>query len=389
MGTSRKAAALAAVTAVASVVLWPGVPAYADRVRNAEWHIKFLDLPTAQRITKGAGVTVAVVDSGISPHPDLKGNLKKGTDILSGGDGIGQKDTSGHGTSMAGIIAGHGRGANDGVLGIAPEADLLPVKVLSDEDNRDGLPAGIAWAAKAGADVINVSGAGIQSRDLNEAIARSVKADAVVVAAAGNKADVLLFAYPAAMPDVLAVGAIDQNGKLASFSRTGEKVGICAPGVDVASTGLNGKYLLNNGTSAATAVVSGAAALVRAKFPELSAPEVVHRLTATADDFGTPGKDDQCGYGVLNVVKALTAEVPPLPVGATSTGSSTAPDTSAAPNTATSTAPEKKPDAEAASRSRPATSTLASVAGIGALVLGFAVVAAFRVARIRRRHSSR
>ncbi|GAA1588140.1 type VII secretion-associated serine protease mycosin [Actinoplanes couchii] len=381
-------AALAAVTAIASAVLWPGVPAYADKVRNAQWHIKFLDLAEAQRITKGAGVKVAVIDTGVAPHPDLRGNLKKGIDVASG-RGNGQTDADGHGTSMAGIIAGRGQGPNDGVLGIAPEAEILPIKAMGavkqgGDFQGDEVAEGIAWGVKLGAGVINASLAGTPSRPLNEAIAQAVEADTLIVAAAGNKTDVLIFAYPAALPDVLAVGAIDKNGKLAKFSRTGEKVALCAPGADVASTGLNGGYLLNNGTSAATAVVSGAAALVRAKFPGLSAKEVAHRLTATADDYGTPGKDEECGYGVLNVVKALTADVPPLTATAAPStgGSAPAVDGSAAPSTPPVTN-------EAAPEAKSSNSVLGPVAGIGVAVVALIALIAFGVARIRRRDARR
>jgi subtilisin family serine protease len=96
------------------------------------------------------------------------------------------------------------------------------------------------------------------------------------------------------------------------LSVTGEAVAIAAPGVDIYSTSTNNNYSKGSGTSAATAIVAGAAALVRSKYPELSAHEVVHRLTATATDKGTPGRDEQYGYGVLNLVAALTADVPPL-----------------------------------------------------------------------------
>jgi subtilisin family serine protease len=112
---------------------------------------------------------------------------------------------------------------------------------------------------------------------------------------------------------------VDQNGAHASVSVAGPQVVLAAPAVDIVSTGLQHSYRKANGTSDATAIIAGAAALVRAKFPDLSAAEVVHRLTATADDKGPPGRDDEYGYGVLNIVKALTADVPPLAPGSPST----------------------------------------------------------------------
>nr|GID90003.1 hypothetical protein Ade03nite_89270 [Actinoplanes derwentensis] len=162
---------------------------------------------------------VAVLDSGTSAHTDLKRNLQKGTDTVAGGDGSGRVDSQGHGTQMAGIIAGHGHGSGDGVIGIAPEAKVVPVKVIGGRDNGAGLVAGIKWATEAGVGVINVSASAVLSRGLITAVAGAVDADTVVVASSGNKAKDLLFAYPAAIPEVLAVGAVDRNGGFGRFLR--------------------------------------------------------------------------------------------------------------------------------------------------------------------------
>jgi type VII secretion-associated serine protease mycosin len=344
-----------------------------------QWHTRYLNINQAHKITKGSGVTVAVVDSGIYRHQDLVRNLKKGTDTVAGGDGSGQVDNDGHGTNMAGIIAGHGHNTDDGVLGIAPESSLIPVKSIGAQDNGLGLEDGIKWAAKAGADVINVSTGGPRSRGIEEAIAAAVKADAVVVSAAGNRSQTLRLDYPAAMPEVLAVGATDRNGKVADFSLTGPAVRICAPGVEIVTTDINDKYGKGSGTSEATAVVSGAAALVRAKFPELSAAEVVHRLTATADDNGPPGRDEQCGYGVLNVVKALTADVPPLNPSGNGGSASPTPASSVE-----GSAPSALGASPAVAAPEPAGSNLPLFAGIGAAVVALGTVLAFLVRRRRR-----
>jgi type VII secretion-associated serine protease mycosin len=376
---TKKAATVAAIAVIASTTIYPQSAAYADKVRDAQWYINALNLPEAHRTTRGNGVKVAVIDSGVFPHSDIKRNLKNGTDTVPGGDKSGRTDTEGHGTQMAGIIAGHGQGGNRGVLGIAPEADLIPVKATGAGDNGRGVPSGIEWAAAAGAGVINVSAGIAPSRVLNEAITATVEADAVVIAAAGNKSDTLTFGYPAAMPEVLAVGAVDKNGKVANFSVTGEKVGICAPGVDIVAPGPDEKYLRSSGTSEAAAVVSGAAALVRAKYPRLSAQDVIHRLTATADDNGPPGRDEQCGYGVLNIVKALTADVPPLgPSGAVGSATPTAASSAGA-----SVSPGAGGSADGAS-SEPAGSGLPLVAGIGAAVVAMGTVLGFLVRRRRR-----
>ncbi|MDI6099741.1 S8 family serine peptidase [Actinoplanes sp. NEAU-A12] len=377
----RAAAFSSIIIAAVAITIYPSCPAYADKVRETQWHVGYLQLAQAHRITKGAGVTVAVADTGVYPHKDLAKNLKKGIDTVPGGNGTGQLDENGHGTQMAGLIAGHGRNTDDGIIGIAPSANLVPIKSAGAIDRGPGLEPGIKWAAESGADVINVSAATIASRAMNEAIAAAIRADAVVVAGSGNKSKNLTFGFPAAIPEVLAVGAIDRNGKVADFSVTGSKVGICAPGEDIVSADRNDQYYKGSGTSNSTAIVSGAAALVRAKFPELSAPEVIHRLTATATDNGPPGRDDECGYGVLNIVKALTADVPPLnaPGG---TGSA-APTVSSSP--AGSSAPAGTGSSvDAAPPSEPSSSNLPAIAGIGGAVLAVGAILALLIRRQRR-----
>jgi subtilisin family serine protease len=125
------------------------------------------------------------------------------------------------------------------------------------------------------------------------------------------------------------VGAVDRTREHASFSVPGDAVQICAPGVDMETTGRKGTYVVSRGTSDSTAVVSGAAALVRSKFPDLTAPQVIDRLTSTATDIGPPGRDEECGFGLLNIVKALTADLPSA--GGSSPPADSAPTAAAAP----------------------------------------------------------
>ena len=362
----------AAAALSASVVLCtPAAPALADAPRDAEWHLKYLRSSEALKITQGAGVIVGVVDTGTFPHADIRNNLLKGKDIQSGGDGTGQVDRDGHGTQMAALIAGHGHSRSAGVLGIAPQAKILPVRDVDAQEKAGSsdIGKGIAWAVDHGAEVVNVSAATGPSFELQDAISRAKDSDVVVIAGAGNKSKSSIFAYPAAMPGVLAVGAVDREGKHADFSVTGSRVGICAPGVEIISAEPENGYVKVDGTSAATAIVSGAAALVRAKFPSLSAAEVVHRLEATANDTGPAGRDDECGFGVLNIVKALTADVPPLsssPSATTTTPTTTSPtETAAAP-------PQQRSDNS-------------NTTAITALVVGILAAAAFVVFLVLRR----
>ena len=188
--------------------------------------------------------------------------------------------------------------------------------------------------------------------------------DVLVVAAVGNKEQDVVAAYPAAMPGVLAVGASDRAGKPADFAVTSKAVQICAPGVEIEGAYLNNKYWNGNGSSQATAIVSGAAALIRAKFPDLSAQDVIHRLTATADDNGPPGRDEKCGYGVLNIVKALTANIPPL-----QTASSGPPPAGAAPSASAVAAPNSQKASGSGSAVIGALAVAILVGGLAALLV--------------------
>jgi type VII secretion-associated serine protease mycosin len=300
--------------------------ASADQVRDDQWHLRFLNVAEAQRITKGDGVTVAVIDTGVQLHPALSGNVLAGTVVDPASSGDGRADRIGHGTAMAGLIAAHGTGQNAGALGIAPRAKILPItdNVSSVQGSNELTAAAINWAVAHGADVISISSGGGPSSSLRAAVATALEADVVVVAAVGNRPGASAVQFPAFYPGVVAVGATDRNGNLAAISTTGRGVVITAPGVDIVSTGLNGKYRTGTGTSDSTAIVSGAVALIRSKYPDLPAAEVVHRLEATATDKGPPGLDEQYGYGVLNLVAALTADVPPLtPSPSAGAGSST------------------------------------------------------------------
>ncbi|MDG4786379.1 S8 family serine peptidase [Micromonospora sp. WMMD1102] len=292
-----------------------GAPAaLADAARDRQWHLRALDVADAHRISQGAGVVVAVVDTGVrADHKDLTGNILPGVDVTGAGTD-GRQDTNGHGTAMAGLIAGHGHGPGnaDGVLGIAPEAKILPVRSSRTKVGAgDDLPRAIREAVRRKARVLSLSLAAGAGEALKQAVEEAQAADIILVAAVGNRPDDAFVAYPAAYPGVLAVGASGRDGKIAPISVTGDKVGLVAPGVDIASTSRTGAYQVSDGTSDATAIVAGAAALVRAKYPELSAAEVIHRLTATATDRGPRGHDPEYGHGVLNLVEALTADVAP------------------------------------------------------------------------------
>ncbi|MEN3612589.1 type VII secretion-associated serine protease mycosin [Plantactinospora sp. ZYX-F-223] len=378
--TSRRARAAVALLCATAVAVLPAAPAHADQTRRNQWHLSYLKVAEAHRVSQGAGVTVAVIDSGVDPHPDLRNNLLPGTTTYAGGSGDGRRDSDpgGHGTGMAGLIAAHGRGTN-GALGIAPRAKLIPIQDGEGEGgNANDLARGIEWATSKKVDVISVSATAGGTPKLREAVEAALKANIVVVAGVGNRPGNFLVGFPAGFSGVLAVGATDQRGDHAEISVTGSRVAIVAPGVDIYSTSVDGGYRKTTGTSDSTAIVAGAAALVRSKFPDLSAEEVVHRLTATADDKGAPGRDEEYGYGVLNLVKALTADVPPLE-------GSADPSASAAPSPSQTQAGNAAPEPE--NRSNVGSTILIGVL-VALVVLGL-LVTLLVVLLMRRRQQPR
>lgn len=292
---------LAPLFAATLVVLTPAGTAHADGIRAQQWALDAMHTDEAWATTKGKGVTVAVLDTGVDDqHPDLAGNVLPGKDMIGFGASRGDRPWARHGTAMAGIIAGHGHGAGeaDGVLGIAPEAKILPVRVILEEgdpsrakarDTRgNALAEGIRWAADHGADVINLSlgddsDAAHPEAAEDEAVQYALERGAVVVASAGNggeKGDHI--SYPAAYPGVIAATAVDRYGTRAAFSTRHWYATVAAPGVDVVIADPDRQYYEGWGTSAASAFVSGAAALIKAVHPDLTPAQVKRLLEDSA-----------------------------------------------------------------------------------------------------------
>ena len=346
-------AARVVVLVLVLLALTPAAPARAETVRGLAWHLDALRIGQAHGVTRGAGVTVAVIDSGVhADHPDLRGQVLAGTGIGSDASSDGRTDTDkrgGHGTAMAGIIAGRGGGDNR-MLGIAPQAKILPVSLGPDADSAE-IAEGLRWAVDKGAKVVNISLASGEAppQHLVDAVRYALGRDVVIVVGAGNVAETgSTVGSLATIPGVVVVGATDRAGQLWSGSTTGAAVSLGAPGARIISTMVpevspNG-YGVSDGTSSATAMVSGAAALVRAKHPQLDAGNVVNRLVRTADDKGAAGRDPQFGFGIVNPVAALTATVPtvtanPLGVPAEDpSGSASGRDPAAAPGDGSSDA---------------------------------------------------
>nr|BFE62487.1 type VII secretion-associated serine protease mycosin [Dactylosporangium thailandense] len=306
-----------AAAATVLALLATGGPAAADNVRAREWHVSALGLTEAHKSSQGDGVVVAVMDTGVdTKHAELAGAVLPGKGFGEGNVSDGRSDSVGHGTAVAGLIAGRGLPGGGGVLGVAPRALILPLQTLRGDDGL-GVPGflaeGIDWAVDNGAKVICVAGGTTQDEQVQEAVDRALRADVVVVAAVGNLPRQTTVAFPASLPGVLAVGGTDRDGEHAPVSVTGPQTQVAAPATDIISTGLDGNYTVSTGTSDATAIVAGVVALVRARYPGLSGAEVVRRITATAVDKGAPGRDDEFGFGIVDPVAALTADVRPLP----------------------------------------------------------------------------
>lgn len=280
-----------------------------DPARSLQWGLDRLSAESAWTATRGAGVVVAVVDTGVERHPDLGGRVLAGVDLLvAGGDGT--QDANGHGTHVAGIVAATADNGMGGA-GLAPEASILPVRVLDASGSgwTSTIAKGVIAAADGGADVINLSlGSPTDDPVLARAVAYAVSRDAVVVSASGNsRLDGDPVHYPAAYPGVLAVAATGRDDVSGSFSSTGAHLKLAAPGVEVVSTDLGGRYARRTGTSMAAPFVSAAAALLRSASPTSSAGEVSAALTSTAADLEAAGVDHQTGYGMVGPVPALCA----------------------------------------------------------------------------------
>ena len=335
------------------------------------WAQKRLGFDRAWPITQGAGVTVAVIDSGVDiQQPQMKLiSYVSPTVVTAGGAGPGNtRDCIGHGTGVAGIIAAP-KLLKVGFMGVAPQARIMPIKVTN-EDSGHISPAfiaqGIDAAIAAHVQVINISLATNSNvAVLKAAIDRAEAADIVVVAASNERDNAQRTAYPAAYPTVLAVAATDGEDNAADFSATGSYVDIAAPGQDIDKPAPISGYTPQDGTSFAAPFVSGTVALVRAAHPELTAAQVRARLEATADPpAGISVPSDRLGYGIVNPYLAVTA---------------------VRDDSATSPPPAKQQAIPPAAPRVPPDRHLQHLAlGVGTILLGLAILAGLCTAVIRR-----
>jgi membrane-anchored mycosin MYCP len=349
--SAAKAMSLGSAIAVLASLMLAG-PAHADSTRDKEYWLDSYGIRAAWNESQGEGVKVAVIDSGVDgTHPDLKGVVVGGTDASGSGDADGQRgigQTPEHGTLVATLLAGRGHAPDedkkddkkdkkkdkeskpkdkgigagtDGVIGVAPKAQILTASTWLGTPNPSGIgvdeqiPAAVRWAVDNGAQVINMSLTSSSTswpESWDAAFLYAEQHDVVVVAAAGNRAGgTEQSGAPATIPGVLTVAGLNRDGEASQdASAQSIVIGVAAPAEDLVGGLPGGLYADWSGTSGATPLVSGVAALIRSKYPNMSAAQVINRIISTAKDSGVPGHDPIYGYGILNAEAALNAEVP-------------------------------------------------------------------------------
>lgn len=339
MASAVTALALAAASLATSLIAAP--EARADAWRDKQYWLAESGITKAWEVSKGANVKVAVIDSGVdAKHPDLKGAVVGGSDASGAGSADGQKSIGSkpeHGTLVATMLAGRGHqppkstatpspGAPpapgpDGIVGVAPEAQILSVSTWLGSPNPGGktdqeqIPAAVRWAVDNGARVINISLGSTSPewpQSWDAAFLYAEQKDVVIVAAAGNRVGGnVQVGAPATIPGVLTVAGLDRKGAASiDSSSQGISIGVAAPAEDLIGGMPGDGYAEWAGTSGATPIVSGVAALIRSKWPEMTASQVINRIVTTAKDAGAPGKDPIYGFGVLNAEAALKDDVP-------------------------------------------------------------------------------
>lgn len=394
-------AGLALLAAAAAVVL-PAGPAWADHVRDQQqWVLDAVHAPAAWQVTQGRGVTVAVIDSGVNPRvSDLAGSVRTGPDLTGVHTPSSNHNWGTHGTWMAALIAGHGHGpgGSSGIIGVAPQARILSIRVVADAGDpayrryqkepgdqvQQALAKAIRYAAGHRAAVISMSlGYGTPSLPVREALQFALDQGTAVVASAGNSGDRATarnhgqapYSFPAEYPGVLGVGAVAQDGATAAFSSANLSVGVAAPGVMVPTQGRDGKYWYVNGTSPACALAAGVAALIKSRYPALPPSLVSDAITASTASKPAGGYNDQVGFGTVDAAAAL-ATAGRLAAGSSGRG---APGVGTAAHFGGGTAAVPAPPVPPRSGAR-----LLAFGALAILFLGGAALASRWVARSRR-----
>jgi membrane-anchored mycosin MYCP len=323
LGTAAAAVALAPAPALAAAqptqLSAQCLAASAQRYSAVPWAQQQLAAQRVWNLTQGAGQIVAVVDSGVSgTAPGLASAVLPGRNVLTGASG--DRDCLGHGTFTAGLIAARPV-PGTGLVGVAPQARILPVDAVSPARAESAEPAtsssataaGIVYAVDSGASVVDVSTAATPgpSAALQQAVAYAEASNVLVIAPVSVSAGANVASYPADYPGVVAVSAVDAAGAPVAAAGPGAHVDLAAPGVALISArARGGGEVSGSGAALATAFVAGTAALVRSYYPRLPAADVAQRLEDTADRPGTTLPDPQLGYGIIDPYTAVTTVLP-------------------------------------------------------------------------------
>jgi subtilisin family serine protease len=286
-----------------------GTPAAHGEGDPGQYILDKMHLPQAHELATGTKVLVAVIDSGVDiKHPDLVGDIAGTFDAL----GTGLKPHV-HGTAIAGAIAAHGR-----LMGAAPAAQILAVRAFSgdggpDDGNTFAIMTGIDWAVSHGARIINMSFAGPQDPGIGRSLAAAHEKGVALVAAAGNKGAKSPPLFPGADPNVIAVTSTDANDQLPAFANRGGYIAVAAPGVDLMLLAPNGTLQLASGTSFSAAYVTGTAALMLERRPDLGPDRLRQALTGTAHHLpprADKAAEDQAGAGLVDAYQAVLSLAP-------------------------------------------------------------------------------
>jgi subtilisin family serine protease len=272
------------------------------------------NIPDIWLQSEGEGVTIAVLDTGCWDHVDLKGAISGGHNFHDN-SAIWKDGGCGHGSHCCGIAVA--RNNDLGIVGVAPKAKLLVVKVLHDEGwgYNDVVNKGIYYAIDQGADIISMSlGSPEYDGEEHSAIKAAYRANIPVICAAGNSGNVGALDYPGRYPETISVGALNSDNIRAEFSQTGPRLDFMAPGTAIKSTWLRDSYVVMSGTSMATPWVAGVVALMMAKHRKLggqtpveTVEDVREHLRKTCIDLQSAGRDDMTGYGLVDVTAAMDA----------------------------------------------------------------------------------